>query len=193
MASKQIIEAVAVTAELCGRTFTPAAARMFVADLAGYPDAAVVEALKRCRREVRGVLTVQDVISRLDDGRPGPEQAWAQIPRDESSTVVWTEEMSAAYGVARPLIAAGELVPARMAFREAYIRLVGEARDRREPVRWTASLGHDMTQREHVLREAVANGLLTADQARPMLPHIASEAELALVEATKAKALSLPA
>lgn len=155
MQSSKVLEAIAVTAELCGRVFTPAAARVFASDLEGFPDDAVLGALARCRKEVKGVLTVQDVVSRLDDGRPGAEQAWAMIPYDEQSSVVWTEEMAQAYGAAAPLIAAGERIPARMAFKEAYEKAVTLARDRREAPKWTPSFGDDPSSRQLALIDAV--------------------------------------
>lgn len=172
MPSEQLIQAVAVTAELCGRTFTPAAAAVFVDDLARYPEAQVLGALRRCRREVRGLLTVQDVVSRLDDGRPGAEEAWAMIPQDEAGSTVWTEEMAAAFGVARHLLAEGDRIGARMAFRESYGRLVAQARDDGKPVRWSPSLGHDPGGREAVLQEAVRLGRLSIAHAVELLPGI---------------------
>jgi len=178
MPSSQVLEAVAVTAELCGRTFTPAAATMFVSDLEGFSDGAVLKALSRCRREVRGVLTVSDVISRLDDGRPGPEEAWAMLPRDEETTVVWTDEMRAAWAIARPMLEADEDIPARMAFKESYIKEVSEARDNRVPVRWEVSLGHDRDGREQVLTRAVELGRLTSEQAKTLIPSKSSEASI---------------
>jgi hypothetical protein len=49
------------------------------------------------------------VMARLEhDGRPGAEEAWAMLPRDEAGSVVWTAEMAAAFGVALPLIEEGE-------------------------------------------------------------------------------------
>jgi hypothetical protein len=173
MPSIELLQAVAVTAELCGRTFTEGAARVFVEDLAGFPEQAVLRALARCRREVKGILTIQDVVSRVDDGRPGPEEAWAQMPFDESQSVVWTDEMANAFGVARGLLDEGEKVAARMAFKEAYIRLVGEARDAGRPVSWSPSLGYDANGRDAVLADAVAKGRLTYEHAQdlsPMLP-----------------------
>ena len=83
MATPELIKAVAVTAELCGRVFSPEAAAVFVSDLETYPEKALIRALARCRREVKGMLTVQDVLTRLDDGRPGVEEAWAMLPHDE--------------------------------------------------------------------------------------------------------------
>ena len=117
MPSIELLQAVAVTAELCGRTFSEGAARMFVHDLAGFDEQAVMKALARCRREVKGILTIQDVVSRIDDGRPGVEEAWAMLPLDEAQSVVWSAEMAEAFGVARGLIDDGDRVAARMAFK----------------------------------------------------------------------------
>src|SRR5438128_1262787 len=105
--SRELIEAVAVTAELCGRTFSEAAARVFVDDLSRYPEHQIIAALGRCRREVKGVLTVSDVVSRIDDGRPGVEQAWSMVPITESQTAVWTDEIATAFGTCVALIARG--------------------------------------------------------------------------------------
>lgn len=187
--STDLIKAVAVTAELCGRTFSEGAARVFVEDLIAYPEHQVLAALKRCRREVRGALTVQDVVSRLDDGRPGPEEAWAMIPKDEGTSVVWTAEMADALGVARPLLAEGDLVAARVAFRERYVRIVAEARDAGRPVDWTLSEGHDRRGVERVVREAVDKGRLTLARGRqyvPALPAPSGQVAALLGSAVKA-------
>jgi hypothetical protein len=165
MPSIELIQAVAVTAELCGRTFSEGAARMFVQDLAGFPEQAVIKALARCRREVKGMLTIQDVITRIDDGRPGAEEAWAQMPFDESQSVVWTDEMCRAFGVARGLLEEGDKVAARMAFKEAYTRMVGESRDLGRPVVWTPSLGYDKNGHAAELSEAVSLGRLSYEHA----------------------------
>lgn len=174
MASIELIEAVAVTAELCGRSFSEPAARVFIADLAGYPEQQVIKALTRCRKEVRGMLTVSDVISRLDDGRPGVEEAWAMIPKDEHSSGVWTDEMRDAFAVACPLLQAGDEIAARMAFKESYQRHLLNARDAGQPVTWTATLGHDPHQRETALRRAVDMGRLSSSHVANLLPPPAS-------------------
>ena len=168
--SPALLEAIAVTAELCGRVFSAPAARVFADDIAAYPEPQVLAALRKCRREVRGALTVQDVVSRLDDGRPGPDEAWASIPKDEAVTVVWTEEMAQALGIVQPLLDDGDRVGARFAFREAYARLVAEARNAGRPVQWMASLGHDPQQRERAVIEAVEQGKLPAAHAQQFLP-----------------------
>lgn len=170
-ASERLIKAVAVTAELTGTTLSREAARVLVDDLSGYPEPQVLGALNRCRRELRGRLTVHEVLSRIEDGRPTPEEAWAMIPRDEASSVVWTEEMRAAFAVVAQLVADGEHIAARMAFLEAYRKLAQQARDARTPVQWSASLGHDKSGRELVLLDAVEKGRISADGARALLPY----------------------
>lgn len=170
MATPELIQAIAVTAELCGRTFSPEAARMFVDDLDGFEEQAIAVALRRCRREVRGMLTVQDVVSRIDDGRPGPEEAWAMLPKDEGMSAVWTDEMAEAFGVAAPLLDAGDKVAARMAFKEAYATRINAARDQRRPPNWTVSLGHDPRGRDVALAEAVSLNRLSLEQARSYAP-----------------------
>lgn len=169
MQSSKVIQAIAVTAELCGRSFTPAAARVFAQDLAGFADEAVMAALTRCRKEVKGILTVQDVISRIDDGRPGVEQAWAMIPHDEDSSVVWTQEMAQAYGVAAPLLGEGDRIGARMAFKEAYAKSVADARDRGEAPKWTPSLGGNPSGRQMALIDAVRANRLGLNTAMELL------------------------
>lgn len=169
MQSSKVLEAIAVTAELCGRSFTPAAARVFAQDLEGFADEAVMAALTRCRKEVKGILTVQDVVSRIDDGRPGVEQAWAMIPHDEESSVVWTEEMAMAHGVAYQLLIDGDRIGARMAFKEAYAKFVAEARDRKEPPKWTPSLGGNPTGRQMALIDAVRANRMDTDHAMLLL------------------------
>jgi hypothetical protein len=174
MPSIEMLQAVAVTAELCGRVFSEGAARMFVQDLSNFPEPAVLKALARCRREVKGMLTIQDVVSRIDDGRQGVEEAWSQMPFHESQSVVWSDEGAKAFAIALPLLDEGDKVGARMAFKEAYTRMIGESRDAGRAVNWTPSLGFDKSGRAAALSEAVSLGRLTYEHAEslaPGLPH----------------------
>lgn len=184
MHSSNVLKAVCVTAELCGRTFTEAAAAVFCADLAAYPEDAVFAALARCRREVKGMLTTQDVISRLDDGRPGVEQAWAMIPAGEDDTIVWTAEMAEAHAACAPLLAEGGRIAARMAFKEVYTKAVTRAVADGVPVQWSASLGWDLEKRKRVLLAAVEAG---------KLPALAAREECPALPLTKVEKLALPA
>lgn len=190
MPSENLILAVAATAELCGRTLTQAAARIFVDDLSGFPEHQVLGALRRCRMEVRGALTVQDVVSRLDDGRPGPDEAWALVPKDEAGSTVWTDEVAAAYAAAAPLLDAGDKVGARFAFREAYTRAVTAARDKRQPARWWPSLGHDQASRESAINHAADLGRISIEYARAFAPELpAPRGEVAALLANTTKRL----
>lgn len=97
-----------------------------------------------------------------DDGRLGAEEAWALAVRaqDERETVVWTAEIAQAFNAARPVLDRGDDVGARMAFREAYGRIVAAARADMAPVRWQATLGHDLERRQLAIEAAVAAGRL---------------------------------
>lgn len=181
MASAELIQAVAATAELCGTTMSQPAAELLVADLSSFDERAVLVALSKCRREVKGRLTVAEILSRIDDGRPGVEEAWAMLPRDEDSTTVWTAEMAEAWGLVREMIAEGETVAARMAFKEAYQRLVNASREARQPAKWSVSLGHDVNGRKGALLMAVAQKRITAEYACALLPNFAGEQEMPLL------------
>lgn len=166
--SRALIQAIMVTAELTETALSKAAATVMANDLARYPERQVIGALERVRRECSR-LRVADVIARLDDGRPGPEQAWSMIPKDEDGSVVWTDEMATAFGAANPLLQSGDTIAARMAFREVYAAAVAKARDEATPVRWTPSLGRSIHERQAALEDAVRHGRLSAEQAQPLL------------------------
>ncbi|ALQ51887.1 hypothetical protein [Nitrosomonas ureae] len=168
---ENLLKAIAVTAELTGTELSIDAARMMAEDLSQYPEELVFKALTKCRRELKSRMSLADVISRIDDGRPGPEEAWAMIPKNESGSVVWTQEMAEAYGVCCQLINDGDTVQARMAFLEAYRDRCAKARDQGVAVTWIPSLGHDPHGREQVLVEAVEKGRLTASHAEKLLPY----------------------
>ncbi len=160
-----VLEALAVTAELTNTQLSAAAAKVMASDLSPYPPPQVLGALARCRKELKGRLTVADVVSRLEDGRPGPEEAWAALPHDEAQSVVWTEEMAGAWGVALALIEEGERVAARMAFLESYRGRVQKARDAALPVRWTVSFGTYAEARQVALDSALRLGRISPARA----------------------------
>jgi hypothetical protein len=118
-----------------------------------------------------------DIIDRIapdpkNDGRPGADEAWSLMPRDERQSAVLTDEMATAMGAAAPLLAEGDAIAARMAFKEVYSREVTAARAAGKPVRWFASMGHETAGREAVVRQAVALGRLSREQAVKHLPHL---------------------
>lgn len=136
----------------------------------------------------RFVPSPADIIGQIDaaerrDGRPGADEAWAAalLCRDEAETVVWTNEMSEAWQIAKTVAQAGDEIGARLAFREAYQRLVAEARAvKRKPV-WLASIGHDVQRRDLAIATAVESGRLPASE-RASLPAPGAPALLDLAE-----------
>ena len=181
MASAALLEAVAITAELTGSQISAAAARVMCEDLTAYPEPQVMGALKRCRKELRGKLSLSEIVLRLDDGRPGVEEAWALLPKDEIETAVITDEMAYAMGIAQSLIEMGDTVAARMAFKESYVFAITKAREEHRPVNWFASLGHDKNGREGAIRRAVELGRLSASQAQKFIPDLTQKIALANV------------
>jgi hypothetical protein len=165
-----VIAALKATAELYGKTLSETAGTMLLNDLRKFTPDQILAALQKCRTELRTFPTVADIAARIADGRPGIEEAWAMLPRSESDSVVWTEEMAEAYGICRGLIDAGDLVAARMSFKESYQQRVALARDKGWRVKWTPSLGHDKHARETALRDAVEKGRLTQGEAQKLLP-----------------------
>jgi hypothetical protein len=144
-----------------------------------FSDEQIGVAIKRVMRECEWV-TLKVIIDRIpgtghNDGRPEPETAWALCPKTEAASVVWTEEMATAFGVARLLLRDGDPIAARMAFREAYIAELAIARRRGIAVKWEASLGHDRYGRVAVLRQAADEGRISHNQARALLGELADE------------------
>lgn len=186
--NENLLKAIAVTAELTQTELSIDAARVMCDDLSDYDEQQVLKALARCRKELKSRMTIAEVISRIDDGRPGPEEAWAMIPKSESASVVWTDEMAEAFGICCKLIEEGDTVQARMAFLEAYKDRVSRAREVGIKVQWIPSLGHDPQSREHVLMEAVEKGRLTAKHVAQLLPYReGSAASNKLLELVKAE------
>lgn len=133
----------------------------------------------------RFVPSPADILAQIqaaneNDGRPGPEEGWAIALRsaDEFATVVWTEEIARAKQVAQPLLDARDEVAARMAFKEAYTRIVGDARAAGVAPQWIESLGFDAAAREPALQIAVDAGripALPAPEPQALLPGMPSD------------------
>ena len=194
-ASTEVIKALAVCAELTQTEFTEAGVRAIAAELASYPEQQILGALTRCRRELgRGQLTLSAILTRIDDGRPGPEEAWSMIPRNEGASCFWNDEMRAAYFIARPLLLSGDDVQARMAFLEHYRVAMQRARDAHHVVTWVFSPGTDKDGRELAVLDALEKGRITRDAAQILLPHHRTDEAVSarLLAATKQSVRFLP-
>jgi hypothetical protein len=100
----------------------------------------------------------------------GAEEAWSQMPRGEGESAMLTNEAAEALAAANDLIATGDRIAARMAFKEAYERLVARAKMEGRLPAYFFSAGRDMDGREKVLVDAVRNNLIAADHVPKLLP-----------------------
>ena len=175
MSISDVVKAIAVTAELTGTQLSADAMKAMASDLAGeHYESAIMAALTRCRRELPGRLTQAAVVERIEqaDGRPGANEAWgiALSAFDEAATVILNEEINEAMAAARPVMNSGDDIGARMAFRDAYERVVRKNRITGIKPKWYPSLGHDPMLRADAIQAAEARGLLTRSQAAAYLP-----------------------
>lgn len=169
----------AATMDVYGRPITTAFVDIFFSALTPYDFATVREALSRHLQDPDGgrfAPKPADLIRQIQngkaaDGRPGREEAWAiaQLAADESRTVVLSDEIIGALEVARPLLEVRDKVAARLAFTEAYDRLVSEKRAAAEPMNWHVSLGTDKHGRIQAIEQAKILGRLPAPTADLMI------------------------
>lgn len=115
--------------------------------------------------------TPADIVDCIDrmypDGRPGADEAWAMYPHDELASAVVTEEMHQAMYFASDI---QDQVAARMAFKEAYTRIVSTNKRAGIAPQWVATLGHEVDGRAPALAEAVRLGRIGAQMAIGMIP-----------------------
>lgn len=162
------------------KTISAGAKSLFFSAMAAYSLDQVRSALSaHCLDRVRGRFTPKpaDLIEQIegaaaDDGRPGSDEAWAVAltSRDEADTVVWTTETAEAFAICSAVLAMGDEVGARMAFKSAYDRIVNKARGDHQATKWVASLGFDADRRVAVLQNASRAGLLSAPTIELLLP-----------------------
>jgi hypothetical protein len=159
-----LIEELGATMELAGQQIRPAALALLVSDLDHVPKQLLRVALARIRAEHKGAILSGTVLQYVDHamGRLLPAEAYALAlsGRDERATLIWNDEICAAWGVAAPLMDAGDKFAARQAFIEAYGRITGEARATRKRPELLVSLGHSAEGRARALTEAMAAGRL---------------------------------
>jgi hypothetical protein len=153
---------------------------VYAEDLCDIPQERLAAAFRRTRKEYEyPKLPPVAFIRRMAgaagnaDGRPGPEEAWARMPkgpRMEDESIVWCEEERAAYGACRSLLIDGDLIGARMAFKERYEKELAQARSEGRLVEWTMSAGYDMEHRLATLATAVQERRLSLQAALNFVP-----------------------
>lgn len=110
-----------------------------------------------------------ELLGHREPGKLGADEAWGIAVKacDETETVVMNDLIAQAWGIAKPIMDLGDEVGARVAFRDAYNRLM---RETAAPVRWWPSLGSDPHKRDSALAEAQRAGLLAQSHVFELLP-----------------------
>lgn len=168
-----------ILAEAFGELLTEQRQEIYCSGLADIRQDQLRTAFRRARYELKWFPKLAELrelaglLPGANDGRPGPEEAWARMPKGERAeidSVVWCEEERAAYSACRSLLLDGDLIAARMAFKERYEKELANARSQKRPVSWTLSAGHDLEYRLTALATAVDEGRMTLESALNFVP-----------------------
>lgn len=100
----------------------------------------------------------------------GPDEAWALVPKSESDSAMLTDEIAQAVAAATPLLEVRDKVAARMAFKDAYTRLVERAKAEGRAPRYFPSFGTEPSGRVVMLADAVRKKQIALEAAVGSLP-----------------------
>lgn len=148
-----------------GKVFAQKHMVLIFEDLENFPLDIIKQAVKRHRQTAKAAPAVNDIIEIINDANGskhlGVEEAWALAQNlfDENATVVITDEIMAAWGVAECVYP--DKIGARMAFKEKYLAIIKTAP---EP-KWWATQGDSREQRVSAISQAVDLGRLTHERA----------------------------
>lgn len=178
-----LTQAITVTAEIVAIQLSANALDVMVEDLMNYELDDVLNALNRCRKELSGRLTLAEIVKRIDTGWVSADEAFNAIVQgwqDERVSIITTETALEASGEAYELFRIGDKTGARMAFKNAYERLVAEKKSRFEKAKWTISQGLDKEHFIATVNQAVQKGLISKQSALLMLPSGIERVEIEL-------------
>lgn len=170
---KQFTEMLSSTLDLYGRKLSTGAYSIWFEALKPYPFQTVRDSLSTYISGGKSQAPVPaDIIGMIqaDDGHPPPDEAWALVAKcltDETVTVVWTQQIASAFGIALGL--SDDPIAARMAFLGAYRARLAEARKEGDPAKWMPSMGSAVAGREGPLLEAQRLGRLPAPMVQGLL------------------------
>lgn len=147
--------------------------------LSGYPDGVLMASVTQYIRSNSFTPHLNDILkgcdAQTDGGWLGVEEAWALMPKHESESAMLTDEIAQAIAVATPLIEQGDRVAARMAFKDAYTRLVERAKLEGRQPRYFPSYGTDKHGVVAMLAKAVQVGQIPLERALEWKPEAATE------------------
>lgn len=192
MTSPKTLAAVIATAEFKNKKLSSNDLDIYAEQLSAYTEDQVVEGLKRVQRECE-FFSLNSLVERISDGRPGNQEAWSLVALDEADTTVITEEIAEAMKLSFDVISdGGSKVDARMAFLEVYPNIVARARASQQPTKWFISLGDNKNKREGPIREAALKGRISHKRAQEHVPQL-TDGVFALALAAAAADDEMPA
>lgn len=118
---------------------------------------------------------VKGCAAQLDGCWLGADEAWALMPKSEHESAMLTDEIAQAMAGASSLIQGGDKVAARMAFKDAYTRLVDKAKLEGRSPRFFPSFGTDAPGRVTMLANAVRAKQISLEVATTALPEYARD------------------
>jgi hypothetical protein len=131
------------------------------------------QACSKCTLDNKFFPVPADIIQHIPSAQKnihvGAEEAWAiaEEAMDEHSTVFVTNEILEAKVICQDLYDSGDKVGARMAFKDAYNRIIKTA----QPPKWKMSEGYDKARKQDAIRNALALGRLSEEESKKYLRH----------------------
>lgn len=170
---------IAGTADIVGQSLNQTAIALMVEDLSEWDFNEIQAALNACRREVKGRLSLKDIIDRLPkkgDELPTADEMWGAIYNfctDERKSFVLPEmafkALESTNGGIWELINDGDKTGARMAFKAAYERL---SQGFNGKVQYSVRLGTDRENQAYAIKTAYLENKITKSTALSFLPEI---------------------
>lgn len=178
--SLEIAQAIAlVTTEYDLPPFSDERVEMWMQALAHFPAGSVMKSVRSYITTNKFKPQLADIVSgctaQLDGNWPSADEAWALMPKSEHESAMLTNEMSQAMAAATPLLEMRDKVAARMAFKDAYNRLIERAKlEGRNPV-YFPSFGSDPAGAVSMLATAVNAKLIPLERATEVRPEFAHD------------------
>ena len=153
----------ATISEIYGRTLTPEMTMIYWSVFSKYPIEQIEQAARKHVETAKFFPSPAELLEYIPAAKAsqhiGADESWAIVIEsfDEESTVVMTSEIAEARGVALPIYQSGDEIGARVAFRDAYNRIVKTAS---APV-WFISAGFDGARRADAIAKAISIGRLS--------------------------------
>lgn len=172
---QEIARAIALlTTEYDLQPFSDDRIEMWMQALAEFPAGSVLRSATSYIKSSKFKPQLADIVEgcrgQIDGQWLGADEAWALMPKSESDSAMLTDEIAQAMAAASSLLETGDKVAARMAFKDAYTRLVEKAKLENRAPRYFPSFGADPLGRVTMLGNAVQKGQISLENATAVLP-----------------------